>query len=183
MQNKNINISQNLNLETETEKSIGQIVKQARLEKGIRIENAASTTKLKVAYLEAIEKDDFDFLPAPIYAKNFIRIYANYLGLDGVELSKKYNSKNIGIIGLPPQEKTASTYYVSLFFHFLFKHPFVLLGIFVVLIVLFFYPGEDDNIEPVEKMDQPNAVTATAKPVSLNEYQPVFDLSEPLPKS
>ncbi len=176
---------QNLNLETTPEETIGQIIKRVRLEKGVRIENAASETKLKAAYLNAIEKDDFDALPAPIYAKNFIRIYGNYLGLDGVELSKKYNSKNIGIIGLPPQKKPASTYYVSLFFHFLFRHPFVLLGIAVVMAVLIFYPSGSDNTEPEIETSPPAAhdPVDTLQPASFDDYQPVFDVNEPLPKS
>jgi transcriptional regulator with XRE-family HTH domain len=185
MQENNKNISQNLNLETTSEESIGQTIKRVRLEKNIRIENAASETKLKVAYLNAIENDDFDALPAPIYAKNFIRIYGNYLGLDGVELSKRYNSKNIGIIGLPPQKKTASTYYISLFFNFLFRHPFVLLGIAVVLAVLIFYPSGSDSTEPEIKTSYPAAPAAdeTFQPASFDDYQPVFDINEPFPKS
>ena len=185
MQENNINISQNLNLKTESEESIGQIIKRVRLEKSVRIEDAASKTKLKVAYLNAIENDDFDTLPAPIYAKNFIRIYANFLGLDGTELSKKYNSKNIGIIGLPPSKKTASTYYVSRFFHFMFRHPFILLGIAVVLAVLFFYPSGSDNAEPETKTSyqETPAAAETFQPASFDDYQPVFDINEPLPKS
>jgi len=181
MQENNLNISQNLNRETKTEETIGRIVHRVRLEKRIEIAIAASETKIKVAYLQAIEKDDFDVLPAPIYAKNFIRIYANYLGLDGVEVSKKFNSGNIGIVGLPPKKKPESTYYVSLFFHSLFKHPFVLMGIVVVLAVLFFYPGGSDNSEP--DINSSSDDTETFLPVSLDNYQPVYDLNEPLPKS
>ncbi len=182
MQENNINISQNFEFESEADlnETIGQIVKQARTEKGIRIEKAASETKLKIQYLQAIEKDDFDELPAPIYAKNFIRIYANFLGLDGIEVSKKYDSKNIGISGLTPQKKIALTYYVSSFFHFFFRHPVILLGIVVVMIILLFYPGGSDDIEHDEL---PSFPSTTLQPASLDDYQPVFDLNEPLPKS
>ena len=133
MQENNLNISQNSEVElaAEVNETIGQIINRTRLRRGIRIEKAASETKLKIQYLQAIEKDDFDALPAPIYARNFIRIYANFLGLNGIEISKKYDSKNIGIAGLPPQKRTDITYYISLFFHFIFRHPFIFLGILV----------------------------------------------------
>ena len=182
MQENNINISQNSDSEpvTEINETIGQIINRSRVEKGIKIEKAALDTKLKIQYLQAIEKDDFDALPAPIYAKNFIRIYANFLGLDGIEISKKYDSTNIGIAGLPARKKTAFTYYISSFFHFLFKHPFILLGIIVVLIILFFYPDGSDEIEHDEL---PSFPSATLQPASLDDYQPVFDLNEPFPKS
>ena len=180
MQENNLNISKNLKQETKSEETIGQIVHRVRLEKRIEIADAASETKLKVAYLQAIEKDDFDVLPAPIYAKNFIRIYANYLGLDGIELSKKFNSRNIGIAGLPPKKKSESTFHVSMFFHPLFKHPFILMGIVVVVAVLLFYPSGSDNTEL--EIDSSTPDTETLQPVSLDDYQPVFDLNEPLPK-
>ncbi len=182
MQENNINMSQDFEFESVTElnETIGQIINRSRLGKGIKIEKAAFETKLKIQYLQAIENDDFDSLPAPIYAKNFIRIYANFLGLDGIEVSKKYDSTNIGIAGLPPRKKPAFTYYVSLLFNFLFRHPFILLGIVVVLIILFFYPSGSDDIEHDEL---PSFPSATLQPVSLDDYQPVFDLNEPLPKS
>ncbi|MCK5852828.1 helix-turn-helix domain-containing protein [bacterium] len=182
MQDNNINKPQDFEFEPEVDlnESIGQIIKRARTEKGIRIEKAASETKLKIQYLQAIEKDDFDELPAPIYAKNFIRIYANFLGLNGIEVSKKYDSKNIGISGLTQQKKIALTYYVSSLFHFLFRHPFILLGIAVILIILFFYPVGSDDIEHDEL---PSFPSAAFQPPSLDDYQPVFDLNEPFPKS
>jgi len=182
MQENNINISQNSEFElgAEFDETIGQIINRSRLGKGIRIEKAALETKLKIQYLQAIEKDDFDALPAPIYARNFIRIYANFLGLNGIEISKKYDSKNIGISGLPPQKRTDFTYYISSFFHFLFRHPFIFLGVVVVLIIFFFYPSGSDDIEHSEL---PSFPSATLQPASLDDYQPVFDLNEPLPKS
>jgi len=182
MQENNINMSQDFEFESEVDlnETIGQVINRSRVEKGIKIEKAALETKLKIQYLQAIEKDDFDALPAPIYAKNFIRIYANFLGLDGVGISKKYDSTNIGLAGLPARKKTAFTYYISLFFHFLFRHPFILLGIIVVLIILFFYPGGSDDIEHDEL---PSFPSTTLQPASLDDYQPVFDLNEPLPKS
>jgi len=183
MQENNLNISQNINWETKSEETIGQIVRRVRLEKRIEIVDAASETKIKAAYLQAIEKDDFQVLPAPIYAKNFIRIYANYLGLDGVAVSKKFNSGNIGIVGLPPKKKPESTYYVSLFFSSLLKHPFILMGIVVVLAVLFFYPAGSDNSELDIDSSLPDTDISTLQPVALDNYLPVYDLNEPLPKS
>ncbi|RLD12181.1 MAG: hypothetical protein DRI44_01515 [Chlamydiae bacterium] len=182
MQNNNLNISLNADPDSvrEANETIGEIIKRTRLQKGIEIEKASANTKLKIQYLHAIENNDFDTMPAPIYAKNFIRIYANYLGLDGVEISKKYDLKNIDVIGLPPKKKIALTYYISSFFHFLFRHPFVLLGLVVVVIILFFYPSFSDDNQHDSEISNPPPVTQS---LSLDNYQPVFDLNDPLPKS
>ncbi len=176
--NNNLNISQ-LN-DDKPEKSIGQIIKDERLRKAVSLIDASSKTKLKVAYLEAIERDDFDKLPAPIYAKNFIRIYANFLGLDGIAVSKKYNIKTVGATKLPPPAKTTSTYYISTFLHSLIRHPFMLLGFVVVIIIIFLYPGNSDNNNLDNSAVYPSE---SARPASLDDYQPVFDTAEPLPNS
>ena len=177
MKNQNINISNNP--EQKTEKSIGQLIREERITKNIKLIDASSKTKLKVAYLEAIENNEFDKLPAPIYAKNFIRIYANFLGLDGVELANKYNISTVGIAKLPPASgKTTSTYYISTFLHFWLRHPFIFLGIVVVIAIFLLYPtGSDDN-NINNSIDYSNSAGA---PASLDNYQPVFDVNEPLP--
>ena len=40
--------------------------------------------------LEALERDDFSSIPAPIYGKGFLRLYAEYLELDPVPLIEDY---------------------------------------------------------------------------------------------
>jgi cytoskeletal protein RodZ len=46
------------------------------------------SNKIKVSkiYLEAIESDSFDKLPAEVYAKGFFNSYLNYIGLDRKDL-------------------------------------------------------------------------------------------------
>jgi len=177
MKNQNVNIADIT--EQKNEKSIGQIIREERIRKNIQLIDASSKTKLKVAYLEAIENNDFDKLPAPIYAKNFIRIYANFLGLDGVELAKMYNISTIGISKLPPASgKITSTYYISTFLHFWLRHPFIFLGIVVVIAIFLLYPTDSDENNLNNSVDYSNTAGTST---SLNDYQPVFDINEPLP--
>ena len=62
----------------------------AREARGVTHSDAASVTNIKVQHIEAIERDDFSPFAAPAYAKGFIRIYADYLGLDSGPLVKQY---------------------------------------------------------------------------------------------
>jgi cytoskeleton protein RodZ len=62
--------------------TIGDTLKQARLDRKLTIKTASEATAIRVKFLEALEADDFDSLPSPVQARGFLRIYADYLGLD-----------------------------------------------------------------------------------------------------
>jgi hypothetical protein len=48
----------------------------------IDITEVESATKIRARYLRAIENEEWDALPGPVYIKSFLRTYADYLGLD-----------------------------------------------------------------------------------------------------
>ena len=65
---------------------LGETLRRARLNKGITFEDAERVTRIPRKYLEALELEHFSILPAPVYARGFLRSYAGYLGLDPTEL-------------------------------------------------------------------------------------------------
>jgi len=71
------------------EKRIGQILSESRQQKRIRIEEVSRKLGIKTAYLEAIEADRFDLLPAGLYGRNFLKKYAAFLKEDSATLSAK----------------------------------------------------------------------------------------------
>ena len=68
---------------------IGPILEQARKEKGLTLEEVEHATKIRKRYLAGLEREDFGVLPDAVYAQGFLKTYANYLGLDGEELSRE----------------------------------------------------------------------------------------------
>lgn len=66
--------------------SIGQRLREERLAKGIKLSEVSEVTRIRTAFLEAIEADRFDQLPGSFYARSFIRQYAGYLGLEDPHL-------------------------------------------------------------------------------------------------
>jgi hypothetical protein len=63
------------------------LLAQARVERGVSLEEAAQATRIRRDYLAKLESDDHSTMPEPIYVRGFIKTYANYLGLDGDRLA------------------------------------------------------------------------------------------------
>jgi len=70
--------------------TMGQKFRAAREKKKMNVSRAAALTRIKVQHIEMMENDNFSKMPAPTYAKGFIRIYASFLGLDPVPLVQEY---------------------------------------------------------------------------------------------
>jgi cytoskeletal protein RodZ len=63
-------------------KTVGSILKDARLSKKLTLDQAEKATKIRMKFLEGIEHDDYSALPSISYAKGFVKNYSEYLGLD-----------------------------------------------------------------------------------------------------
>ncbi|ADL13065.1 helix-turn-helix domain-containing protein [Acetohalobium arabaticum] len=70
---------------------LGQKIRQARLDRGITIDKVQKSTKIRKKYLKAIEAGDFEVISQEVFLKGFLRVYANYVGLDGQEILNEYN--------------------------------------------------------------------------------------------
>ncbi len=66
---------------------LGTMLREARLRRGLTLAEASADTRINPAYLEAIEGERWELMPAPVYARGFFRSYARYLGLpaDAIE--------------------------------------------------------------------------------------------------
>lgn len=60
----------------------GTVLAAARLRHGISLTDLAGRTRVARGLLEALEAEDFSALPAPVYVRGFIRLYAREVGLD-----------------------------------------------------------------------------------------------------
>lgn len=70
--------------------SIGQTLRQARENRNVSLEDASRVTKIKLDILHYLETDDFDHLAGPMYAKSFLKLYSEYLGLDSQAVVDSY---------------------------------------------------------------------------------------------
>ena len=64
---------------------LGSLLSRAREARGLTIEDAERDTRISRRYLQALEAEQFEVIPAPVYARGFLRSYSQYLGLDPQE--------------------------------------------------------------------------------------------------
>ena len=67
--------------------TIGQKLKSSREGKRLSIEQVAEATRIRSHYLEALERDDLSAIPSAAQARGFLRIYADFIGLDADQLA------------------------------------------------------------------------------------------------
>ena len=80
----------------DTEKSVGTLLREARLAKHLSLADAEKATSIRARYLEAIEKDEYEKTPGEVFLKGMLRNYGNFLGLDGLELVHMYKASAAG---------------------------------------------------------------------------------------
>src|SRR5690625_135646 len=74
---------------------IGEILREAREEQGLSLDNIQEMTKIQKRYLVAIEHDDFHALPGRFYARAFIKEYAQAVGLDPAIVLEDFDEESI----------------------------------------------------------------------------------------
>ncbi|MGN0947570.1 MAG: helix-turn-helix domain-containing protein, partial [Megasphaera sp.] len=75
---------------TVNESSIGEVLRLAREQQGLTLQDVSYALNIKREYLEALEKDEYDAIPGAVFVKGYLRNYGNFLELDGVALAKEY---------------------------------------------------------------------------------------------
>jgi len=74
------NVASSMSLE-----DLGKTLTQARTARGLTLVDAERDTRISSKYLQALEAGKPETLPAPVYARAFMRTYAQYLGLSARE--------------------------------------------------------------------------------------------------
>ena len=54
------------------------------------IQDVEDGTSIRASYIEAIESGEYDKMPGRVYAKGFVKNYANFLNLNGDEILKQF---------------------------------------------------------------------------------------------
>jgi hypothetical protein len=71
----------------------GARLRRARMNRGIELGDVGRTTKVNLKYLQAIEDEAFEDLPASVYVRGFVTSYAQAIGLDGKRVADSFMSR------------------------------------------------------------------------------------------
>jgi len=69
---------------------LGARFREAREARGLTLTEASTSTRILLRYLQALEEGDLDQLPGDVYARGFIRNYAQFLDLPADEMILLY---------------------------------------------------------------------------------------------
>src|SRR2546428_2842441 len=72
---------------------IGNALRSVRERRGLELREVERETRIRERYLAALEEERFERLPARAYAKGFLRVYADFLGLDGRLIVDEFNER------------------------------------------------------------------------------------------
>jgi cytoskeletal protein RodZ len=93
---------------------IGETLRRERERQGISLGDIARKTRIQPRFLEAIEADNLDVLPGLVFARNFVRQYAQALQLDEAQVLERLPKLEEAAIRLPdpparPRKRTRYT--------------------------------------------------------------------------
>jgi cytoskeletal protein RodZ len=91
---------------------LGTLLKKARQNKGLTIDQIQEETKIRKKYLLAMEENNFDVLPGTVYLKVFVKGYARLVDLNYQALLDNYpvlHQEDKKIDRTPEQEYLSST--------------------------------------------------------------------------
>lgn len=77
------------------QKSIGEVLRSARENKGLTLGEAQRLTKIQAKYLQCLEFNDFDGIPDQEYVASFLSRYTEVLGLDSRVILDAYGKNSL----------------------------------------------------------------------------------------
>nr|WP_242941993.1 helix-turn-helix domain-containing protein [Desulfonispora thiosulfatigenes] len=150
------------------------MLKEARLKKGVSLEEVEKEIKIRKKYIEALEEDNYEILPGKVYIKGFLKLYGNYLSLDVPDLLKQFEDSFAEPVEEQPAiEEEASEEKPKFTLN---KNQIIIAGVIISLIVLaLVIPAmaklfKNDNKVNPEK-DKTQIEQNTEKP-AVNENKP-----------
>ncbi|MHA6529185.1 RodZ domain-containing protein [Paenibacillus sp. BAC0078] len=147
---------------------LGRHLKEARLQKGMSLDDVQEVTKIRKKYLEAIEAGDYKVLPGSFYVRAFIKTYAEAVGVNPDELIEEHGSVPAAA---PPEDTTMETVIQKRSRKPETERnakwlPTLLMWTFPVLIivVIYWYASSNMNKSDPNKTDTANLTAATQDP-------------------
>ena len=89
--------------------SFGSLLQEARKARGLSLLQVYEETRINTIYLEALELEQLEVFPAYVFARSFLKLYAEFLGIDFDALADSFPSeinRPLDLEPLPNLEKS-----------------------------------------------------------------------------
>ncbi|QHT60760.1 helix-turn-helix domain-containing protein [Paenibacillus lycopersici] len=149
---------------------LGALLKKAREQRNLSLDDIQDLTKIRKRYLEAIEEGDYSVLPGSFYVRAFVKNYAESVGLDAEEVLRLYNreipssvpEQVIEPVQRPRRARTQSADRLSRWGFRVLMWSFLLLIVVLVYVFAIKQPNKDN----VDSADQTKMTDQTQPPAS-----------------
>jgi len=89
---------------------IGKVLRSEREKRGLSYSHISQQTRLRKVFLEALENEEWDRLPPPVFVRGFLRSYAAALGMDEDRVLSLYSAPETANLSPPrPLEGVGET--------------------------------------------------------------------------
>ena len=170
-------------------KTIGEVLRLARTNQGLTLEELHKKTEIQLDMLEAMEADDFDQLPSPFYTRSFLRKYAWAVELDERIVLDAYDSGSMityeevdvdeeELTGRRRSSKKNKTSFLPLFYFLLFALSIVIFVTYYVWNYLQTQPERSSasSYSVVQAISSTSSVTSSSSSSSSN-MEPAITVS------
>ena len=176
-------------------KTIGEVLRLARTNQGLTLEELHKKTEIQLDMLEAMEADDFDQLPSPFYTRSFLRKYAWAVELDERIVLDAYDSGSMityeevdidekELTGRRRSSKKHKTSLLPLFYFILFALSIIIFVTYYVWNYLQAQPNlpSASSYSVVQATSSTNSVTpsstSSSSSSSSSNIEPVISVSD-----
>ena len=165
-------------------KTIGEVLRLARTNQGLTLEELHKKTEIQLDMLEAMEADDFDQLPSPFYTRSFLRKYAWAVELDERIVLDAYDSGSMityeevdvdedELTGRRRSSKKNKTSFLPLFY-------FILFALSIVIFVTYYvwnYLQTQPERSSASSYSVVQATSSTSSVISSSNIEPAISVS------
>lgn len=159
-------------------------LKAVRETRGLSLQAIFETTRVGIDNLTAVENSDYHRLPPPVYARNFIRKYAQAIGVDEKPILDRYK-KHLESLN-PPQEGTEVRKpwpEADRRYRFLFMSLAAVIVAGILVSALFLYDRAGQPPSPAPAVEPPPAKVVPAPAEAVSSPPARTTAAEPAPTS
>ncbi|MEJ2290427.1 MAG: helix-turn-helix domain-containing protein [Deinococcales bacterium] len=85
--------------------SLRDLLVEARTRKGLELADIAELTHVRLEYLRALEEGRYSDLPEDVYTRNYVRLYAQAVGIEGDTVLDSYTRERRRAVGMSTLEQ------------------------------------------------------------------------------